>query len=119
MWEFGSLVTVTDSTTRNHKHTTVTKTCASIGIAVFTSNENSYTVCIFSKNVTSNHPPRDVINNSIVTEWLSMETVNRGEMCQIILLNLLKTFNPDVCNNKNCITSLSITKCVASTFKTG
>jgi hypothetical protein len=119
MQEFGSLVTVTNSTTRQHQYIAVTNTCTSVGIAVFTSKENSYKVCIFSKNVTSNHPPSDAIYNSIVIEWLYMETVSRGEMCRIILLNLPQTFDPNVCNKKNCITSLSITKCVASAFKTG
>jgi len=71
------------------------------------------------KNATSNHASRDAIHYSIVIEWLCMETVSRGEMCRIILLNLLQTFDPDVCNNKHCITSLSITKCIASTLKTG
>jgi len=108
-----------NSTTRHYQYTAVTKTCTSVGIAVFTNKENSYKVCIFSKNVTSNYPSRDTIYNSMVTEWLCMETVSRGEMRQIILLNLLQTFDPDVYNNKNCITSLSIRKCVASTFKAG
>ena len=75
------MVTVTISTTIQHQYTAVTKTLTSVGIAVFTNIENSYKVCIFSKNVTSNHPLRDAIYNGIVIEWLCIETVSRDEMC--------------------------------------
>ena len=118
-YEFGSMVIVTKSTTRQQQYTRVTKTCASVGNAVLTDSENSHKTCIFSKNVTSYHPPWEAMHKSRVIEWLCMETVSRGTKCRIFLSNLQQTFDPDVYNNKNCITSLSLTKCIASTFKTG